>query len=104
MATQTVLNNLSPEEAARLRQLEELFGTTGWKIVVEWARTQQVLSLERAARASSWDDNRIEIGKERVFSDLVNLQQSTEAEFETMAESNAQSQDAEDIIDTNSQS
>ena len=72
-------------EKERMRNLEQLFDSKGWKILEEWINAQYVQSRDNTLLAKTWADNRMAFGRLTVFGDLRELPERTTLEFEEQA-------------------
>lgn len=96
---QSKLKNLTPQQAERFARLERLFGQPGWKDVEAWAKNNAQEQLMRAAHANTWDQNRIAMGARLAYLTLVQLVEQTHAEFEALADQNAEKEVAADELE-----
>jgi hypothetical protein len=90
MLTQEQIKLLSPEQATNLREFESLFESAGWKFFIEEVTAEVEATQFMALNAGDWPENRIQTGRLRVLSGLLNYEQQKVAEFlaqyeETMA-------------------
>ncbi len=83
--TLDVLQHLQDHEKANFLALEDLFGSPGWKLIVKMAEQNCVDALTRAAYASSWEANRFANGQRDVWSQVVQMQDTTFAQFAALA-------------------
>jgi len=98
MIDQSLLKYLDEATQTRLRAFEGLFAHSGWKLAMEFFEHQYQMQKLNVLSATSWEDNRVAIGRMSVLGDIIKLQESTAAEFEGMA-LDAQESEAEVIID-----
>lgn len=73
------LNALPPKDRARYMALERLFSHPSWKIVMAMAEQRMAEQTQRAAFATSWDNNRIAVGVGAGWNEIKQLEESTEA-------------------------
>jgi len=83
-----VLKNLDDNQTDRYMKLERVFESDGWPLLEEWFTQKAEVARQRAAHANSWDENRIAVGQEGAYTELVNLRDSTMQQFEVAAEAN----------------
>lgn len=76
---------LSEANKDRFYQLEEVFSLPGWKLLEEWAEQKAMEAGVRGANATSWEDNRQQLGARLVFEEIVTLRDATYNEFEVIA-------------------
>ena len=98
MIDQSLLKFLDEATQTRLRAFESLFENPGWKLAMEVFEHQYKMQKLNVLSATSWEDNRVAIGRMSVLGDMLKLQESTAAEFESMA-LDAQESEAEVVID-----
>lgn len=79
------LNALAPEQRERYMELERLFASKGWRVVIKTAQTNMEAAHNAAANASSWADNRMAIGNRAAWQQIVNMEEQTEAIYESVA-------------------
>lgn len=91
------IKHLSDEQKERYMALTRLFEMPGWAIVQKWAESNYEDSRERAASASTWDQNRIAVGERVVYDVLRKMEEITEREYSTLAEDNARKNEVEDV-------
>lgn len=70
----------------RYAKLERLFDSDGWKIVMKLAEELSAMSMERAANAQTWEDNRFAAGQRFAYTHFTRLEDVTEAEFQKLAD------------------
>jgi hypothetical protein len=90
------LKHLTDDQKGRFVQLERLFTSDGWSLVEEWAAEQHGSALARVVSATTWEANRQAFGAAQAFAAVRSLREASEAEFEAMADANAQSVVEED--------
>lgn len=81
------LKFLDDNDKERYMVLERLFNQPGWQLVVALATQSALDAKERAAFATSWDQNRLAVGSGLAYTHISNLQNITEAEYVQKAES-----------------
>jgi hypothetical protein len=91
------LKHLTAAEAVRYKNLEETFGTLGWKAIEEYFRRESDEAVVRGALASTWELNRIEFGIRLACLKVANLAESSMRELEDIADSRAEAQVQKDI-------
>jgi hypothetical protein len=79
------LQYLTDLEKSRYMMMERLFAQPGWTEVIKQAEQGVQETVMRGANAATWEENRIALGGRVVYAWLVNLQQSTDLEFEQLA-------------------
>jgi len=98
MIDQSLIKYLGEETQTRLRAFEQMFETPGWKLTQEFLEHRYKMQKLAVLSATSWEDNRVAAGMMAVLGDLLRLEESTAAEFESMA-LEAQETAAEEVID-----
>jgi len=89
------IQRLSPEQRGLYKQLEDVFGMPGWKIIVQWAAQNMQDQHNRAALATSWDANRLNVGAAAAFGRMVALRDAMETEYAALAEQAKEASDVE---------
>lgn len=89
------LKLLTDEQRDRYLKLEKLFGMPGWAIMEKWAEGNRDEARDRAASASTWEENRIAVGQRIAFDTFANLRRISEMEFEMLAANNAAEKEEE---------
>jgi hypothetical protein len=79
------LNALSAPDRERYMELERFFASKGWKIFQAMAVDNANSALMAGANAATWADNRVAYGNRSAWLYVLNLEQSTEQEFEAKA-------------------
>jgi len=79
------INSLTADQKAAYARQEEVFQSSGWKDIVAWAQAQVLMQSERMSSASSWDHHLVARGARAAFMSVVQLQDTTEAEYVGMA-------------------
>lgn len=95
MDSMEVLKNLSNDQSELFQKLEALFDSDGWTVVETWAKNKAEAARNRAAYASSWEENRMAVGAEAVYNEFANLPSSTMNDFEAMAMANVEKEEDE---------
>lgn len=80
------ISHLTAEQKDHYVKLERMFGTPGWLLLEQWAEKSAIEQKERAALATTWDQNRIAVGALSAYQQVAGLQEATEREFEALAE------------------
>ncbi len=81
------LNALSPSDRDRYMELERLFRSKGWKIVMATAQENVNIAILVGANASTWADNRVAFGNRTAWQTILGLEEQTEDLYETKANS-----------------
>lgn len=89
------LNTLSAPERERYMELERLFASKGWKIVLAMAKDNANAAFAIGANASSWAQNREALGNRTCWMSILGLEDSTQQLFENKA---AQVLEAAEIV------
>ena len=84
------LAHLTDDERLRYAKLEKVFQSPGWPLLVEWFQAKANEEIIRAANATTWESNRMANGSMRVWTEMANLANSTEATFAALAAQNAE--------------
>ena len=79
------LNALSPGDRDRYMELERLFRSRGWKIVLAAANDNVNTAILVGANANTWADNRIAFGNRLAWQTILNFEESTEQLYESKA-------------------
>lgn len=82
MLDQSTLKHLTPDEAAKARAFEVLFGSEGWKAFLEIIQSQYQLAEQQVLRSSTWADNRIAFGRLSAFGDILLFEEQIAKEYE----------------------
>lgn len=90
---------LTDQQKERFSALEAVFRLPGWKLIEDWANANADIMRYRGADASNWDTNRLALGARTAFEQLAQFQESTEREFEQMADDNKARLQAGDDLD-----
>jgi len=98
MIDQSLLKYLSDESQTRLKALEEMFDTAGWKLFQEHMIEKTKLTKAEVFNASTWEDNRLLIGALGVLNGFLAMKDSVVNEFTALAEANKEVEE-EAIID-----
>lgn len=80
------IKHLNDEQKNRYMALTKLFEMPGWVIIQTWAERNYEESRDRAASASSWDQNRIAVGERIVYDVLRKMEEITEREYSALSE------------------
>lgn len=99
MLTQEQLAALPNADRERYTQLEELFGTAGWRVLKTWAEKSAEIARERVLTAPSWDGVVFARGQLAQLSLLANFEQAVLTEFQTLA---AERSDAQAVLNESS--
>lgn len=78
------LVHLPDEHKDRLRALESLFESDGWKWIKAWAVANADERLGRLIGASSWEQNRTEFGARFAYLHMLNIEAETEAAYQQL--------------------
>lgn len=89
---------LNPTARERYMALEKLFASDGWKIVMALATNSAATALQRAAVASTWEENRMSLGNSLAWNAISNMEGSAEADFENQLETAEEEARVEAII------
>lgn len=89
------IKHLTNEQKDRYMALTRMFEMPGWAIIKKWADLNHDESRERAASASTWDQNRIAVGERIVYDVLRKMEDITEREYSALAEDNARANESE---------
>ncbi len=81
-----MMKYLPPDDQARLLKLEDTFSSPGWKVLVEWATDARDAAILNGARATSWDDNRITLGRSYVYEEVISMAERIFTEYANYAE------------------
>ena len=98
MIESSLIKYLDESTQTRLRAFEQMFDSAGWKLTTEFLEYQYNVQKLAVLSATSWEDNRVATGRMSVLGDILKLQESTAAEFESMA-LDAQESQAEEVIE-----
>lgn len=79
------LNALSAIDRDRYMELERLFSSKGWKIVLAAAQDNANSAYAVGANASSWAENRVALGNRSAWQTIVNFEESTQTLYESKA-------------------
>lgn len=93
-----LIKYLDTETQTRLRAFETMFDSAGWKLTYEFLKHQYDQTKLAVLTATSWEDNRLHMGRLSILGDMLRLQESTAAEFEAMA-LDRQEGEAEEVIE-----
>lgn len=80
-----LMKYLTPQQAERMRALETLFASEGWKYLLEWAENGFESAKLNALSATNWADNRVAIGRMSVYGELAGMENGSISDFENMA-------------------
>jgi hypothetical protein len=92
------LKHLTDTQKDSFLKLERTFQSDGWQLVEEWAAAQEETAKDRVQNATSWDDFRLFKGAQQAFSLIRNLRETTEQQFEQLADANAEQVELEDEV------
>jgi hypothetical protein len=81
------LRYLSAQDKERYSALEDMFHSSGWPLLVELCQKQAVEAHNRAANATSWEQNRLNLGLRMAYEHLATIETATYNEFVEIAES-----------------
>lgn len=80
------LSILSPEAQEVYMAQVRIFESEEWKATVEWATEEHVKCVGRELASSKWDDILMLRGERRAYHRIMNLEETTEKEFESLVE------------------
>ncbi len=86
MLDQASLAHLDDAQRQRYMTLERLFDTDGWKLLVEFSKSNAGLQEQRIINAQNWETHRHASGARAVYLQFANLQEQFEQEFSAIAE------------------
>lgn len=72
---------LSDEAQEAYNAFQRRFESDDWKALVEWAKDNAAECMARQLVASKWDDVLLCRGEARAYSNIVDLETSTENQF-----------------------
>ncbi len=85
MDVMEMLKHLNESDKEVWLKLESTFTSSGWKIVVEMAEDGFKQSQSRANRAQTWEENRIEVGRQMVYEDIIGMADRTYHQYSHIA-------------------
>jgi len=88
MIDQALLKYLPNEAQTRLKALEEMFDTEGWRMFQEHMTEKFNSTKAEILIAASWEDNRMLIGALGVLIGFLEMKTSVINEFTVLAEAN----------------
>ena len=80
---------LSPDHQSAYREYERMFGSQGWKMLMEDVEQQITVLREMGEQARSFDEHQRIMGKLDVLRQLLSYEQQIEAAFENIANMDA---------------
>lgn len=96
----TQLNALTPTQRERYLILEKLFRSKAWKVVLATLNSRAQESVQRAAFAKTWEDNRTAIGYGYAYNEMANFEEATQQEYVAMADQAMNPVEAELDVDS----
>lgn len=91
MLNADTLNYLSDDQKARLVEFEKTFSSKGWEFIQKFLQESANEAKERLCFVANWDQYMATGSRWAVFQELANLEEETYAEFERLAQANAES-------------
>ena len=86
MDAMELLKWMPDDSKDRFLAYEDVFGSAGWKQIVEWAAFQGEQAMIRAATAGKWEENRVAYGQGLVYNEIMNMADRVLNEYENIAE------------------
>lgn len=97
MLEQEQIKLLDPQQAERLRAFEVLFETPGWKFFIEEVQAVAAATQFAVLNANDWETNRMQTGRLRVLTDILQYEEQKAAEFLSYYEDKAADIADEDV-------
>lgn len=86
MLSEQYLSVLSDSEKDNLRKYEQVFGTDGWKVLIEWALVSAENAVRRQRAALSWDEVLKARAQEDVYRLFASLEDAVTLEYANTAQ------------------
>ncbi len=93
LSSHEIMANIGEEALQRFVAFQELFETSGWKLIEEYAQGKSTVALYQGSDAPTWEDNRVAKGYRTAWDEIANLAAQTMNEFEQLAREQIEAQE-----------